>query len=583
MRKRIPLKQGSSREVLMLLFLSFIFFASPVFARENIADCYIKSFDSEITVNQDGSLLITEKIVVDCGDLPNKHGIFRVLPTKIKVEERGLVEMPIKLISIEDQTGRKYKYSTERNFLGNTIFWKIGDPEKTVTGENVYIIQYQVKNTLRFWNKNFDEFYWNLTGNFWEMEMDQVRVKIIFPKEINKENSAVWLYSGAKGERENQFADYTWTEANILEVKTNQTLPEKQGVTISVSFPKGILTYRPLPWWEKNWQYLFFLIPLAGLIFCFQLWQRYGKDLKIKKARIAEYEPPQGLSILELGRLRDGYFKNNLFTAEIIYFATKGILTIREVENGKLSFKKKDYELTRLKNKEAEKSLTSAEQKIVNNIFKTGSTKKISELKNNFHEVVSEVKKDVLSDLEKNGYLEIKGQEYQAVFAITGVVLILLAFWLLSEGWLLPAIALILTGVVFLIFMFIMPKITEKGAEVNYQLDNFKLFMKTVDKERARFYEKENIFEKFLPYAIFFGITDLWIKRMKDIYGEEGLSNQLPVWYIGGNLDSFDFKSFDDSFSKVVSSVGDSTSSYSGSGGSGSSGGGGGGGGGGSW
>ena len=107
--------------------------------------------------------------------------------------------------------------------------------------------------------------------------------------------------------------------------------------------------------------------------------------------------------------------------------------------------------------------------------------------------------------------------------------------------------------------------------------------METVDKDRAKFYEKENIFEKFLPYAIFFGITDLWAKRMAEIYGEEAFAEQVPVWYSGGKLDSFDFSDFNSSLSKVTSNISNSSSSSSGFSGGGGSGGGGGGGGGGGW
>ncbi len=106
--------------------------------------------------------------------------------------------------------------------------------------------------------------------------------------------------------------------------------------------------------------------------------------------------------------------------------------------------------------------------------------------------------------------------------------------------------------------------------------------METVDKDRAKFYEKENIFEKLLPYAIVFGITDIWIKRIKQIYGEEYFATYAPHWYVGTSK-SFDAKSFSSNLNALSSAIAANVGSRSGAGGAGGVGGGAGGGGGGGW
>ena len=100
-----------------------------------------------------------------------------------------------------------------------------------------------------------------------------------------------------------------------------------------------------------------------------------------------------------------------------------------------------------------------------------------------------------------------------------------------------------------------------------------------------QFYEKENIFEKYLPYAIAFGLTQKWIQAFRGIYGVEAANAYVPAWYVGSS-GSFDFNSFGSNMNSISSQMGSVlTSSPSGSSGSGGgfSGGGGGGGGGGSW
>ena len=100
-----------------VIFLGIIFsiLLSPSLsqARENVNYWYIKDFKSEILVNKDSSLDITEDIVADCGQCVGKHGIFRVLPTQIYTNE-GTIKTPIKLISITDFDNRPYKYSTSK-------------------------------------------------------------------------------------------------------------------------------------------------------------------------------------------------------------------------------------------------------------------------------------------------------------------------------------------------------------------------------------------------------------------------------------------------------------------------------------
>jgi uncharacterized membrane protein len=145
------------------------------------------------------------------------------------------------------------------------------------------------------------------------------------------------------------------------------------------------------------------------------------------------------------------------------------------------------------------------------------------------------------------------------------------------------SVGLFFSGLIFLVFSFFMPKRTKKGMEALWKIKGFKLYMKTAEQHRQQFYEKENIFEKFLPYAIVFGMTKLWIKKMEEIYGKEYFSTYHPAWYVGAEAISFDASVFESQLSSITSAIGSISSSSSGSAGGGFSGGGGGGGGGGGW
>jgi len=97
-----------------------------------------------------------------------------------------------------------------------------------------------------------------------------------------------------------------------------------------------------------------------------------------------------------------------------------------------------------------------------------------------------------------------------------------------------------------------------------------------------QFAEKENLFEKYLPYAIVFGSVNKWAAAFEGIY------KNPPSWYEGRYPGSFSTLVFASSFNHAVSSMnqvfsGRGGGGSSGFGGGGFSGGGGGGGGGGSW
>ncbi|KKQ45579.1 MAG: hypothetical protein US63_C0014G0011 [Candidatus Moranbacteria bacterium GW2011_GWC2_37_8] len=580
------MKQENKKVMLKKIFLSAIAFAFMLFpvivsARENPTDWYIKDFDSQIIVNKDSSLSITETIIADTGKGIDKHGIFRILPTRLNIDGKK-INTPVELASITDKSGQAYEYQTIRNSQDGTITWKIGSANKTVQGVNVYVINYKVQNAIRFGNENFDELYWNLSGNFWDLEIDKFHATVKFPQEVTNKNATVEYYTGFVGSKAKDLATYKWSSASVLEFDSTKTLLEKQGITASIIFPKNIFTPYAPGFWTIYGDYFYFLIPFAVLAILFLVWKKYGDDPSFNKTIIAEYEIPADLSPIEAGMLmKSGGFDNSFITAEIITFATKGLVNIKEIENKVLFFTSKNYKLVSIDNPEVEKTLNDAQHEIMGDIFRGGQTVKLSTLKNSFYKNIPSIKKAATKSLVDKGLIVPTGFNIGMFMRIFGPFLLFFAFPFSAVSFFLM-ISLAISAVLIFAFSFIMPKRTLVGAEMNWKINGFKLFMETVDKDRAAFYEKENIFEKCLPYAILFGMTKQWIKKMQEIYGAEYFASHVPLWYAGG-MSSFDADSFASSLESLSSDIAANTSAPSGSSGGGMSGGGGGGGGGGGW
>ena len=568
--------------MLGIFLLSVSVFSSASQARMNVDDWYIQDFTSRINVNQDSTLDIIETIIADCGSATGKHGIFRILPTSTMIDGEKM-QIPIILESITDQDGHELEYV--KSVDTDTVTWKIGDPNVTVHGVNVYKIKYKVKNVIRFGNTEFDEFYWNLNGNFWDLQADHFRAEVIFPESVNEKNATVEYYTGTLGSKSKDLANYHWTAPSVLEFESIGMLDVRQGITASVIFPKNIFTpYQPT-FWEKYGVYFFLFIPLAILILCFWLWSRYGKDPKMDKTVIAEYEIPGNLSPMEIGMLEKyGAFDNKLITAEIVFLATKGLITIKEMHDKILFFDFKDYELVRQENPEAEQLLNAAQHKILEHVFSGSQAKKLSSLKNSFYKHIWGIKESANKLLHDKKLVISTGLYLKSAYQVLTIMMCIVAVFSIIFSLIL-SLTFFVSAIIILILSFFMPQRTPKGAELEWKVKGFRLFMETVDKDRAAFYEKENIFEKLLPYAIVFGITKEWANRMQEIYGEE-FSSHVPVWYVG-STGTFDADSFSGAMDSLSSEIATNTSapsnSSSGSSGIGGSGGGGGGGGGGGW
>jgi uncharacterized membrane protein len=277
----------------------------------------------------------------------------------------------------------------------------------------------------------------------------------------------------------------------------------------------------------------------------------------------------------------DGAFKNQFLSASIINLAVNKIISIKKIEK-KGVFSSEDFELSRLG--EGSK-LSASESKLLSGLFGSKPKIKISSLKNKFYLEIPKVVSAGTDYLAKKKWLVKASRIWQIIYLILGLIIIVFGFIgiVISPVF---GISVILTGAIIFVFSFLMRSRTKEGAELLRRIKGLKMYMEKAEKYRQQFNEKENIFERFLPYAIMFGMTKLWISKMKQIYGEDYFNTYHPVWFIGPNFASFNVDQVASEISAMsshMSSTISSSPSSSGSGGGGFSGGGGGGGGGGGW
>jgi uncharacterized membrane protein len=322
--------------------------------------------------------------------------------------------------------------------------------------------------------------------------------------------------------------------------------------------------------------------------------------------------------------LHHGKWRNTFVTATIIDLAVRKFITIEQIEDKGILFGGKDTILRKNKENYDLSKVTPTEKAILNALFEEinldaakqilqslsgglfkdslkkiigeseASSKnkdvegndsvKLSDLKNVFSLKLTEITKSATEEVSSKGWIVKEGNKYSVSFLSIGFIFIWISVWagVFSQLWQV-AFSISWSGIILIIFGIIMPKRTQAGVDLLFKIKGFELYMKTAENYRQQFNERENIFDKFLPYAIVFGIADLWAKKMQLIYGEDYFKNYHPVWMTGTMPTHFDVGSFTSQLNSISTSIASSTSSSSGAGGGGSSGGGGGGGGGGGW
>lgn len=359
------------KKILTLSFLLFSFLIGNLaLAQVDLDKERILNFSSDIQVNKDASILVTEDITVHANGDTIKHGIYRDFPTiyKDKNGSKYVVGFEIKDVKVN---GQPENYMLES--LSNGVRVKIGKANFLLaSGVYTYSLTYRATRELGFF-ADHDELYWNVTGNGWTYNIEKSSAMVTLPAGINGQEIKTEAYTGLSGSKENAAYTYVLADGRVSFV-TARVLAPHEGLTIAVSWPKGFVTAPTVEQIRSDWlrdnKAIFFGLfgLLITLIYYFIVWNKYGRDPK-GKTIIAQYEPPKALSPAEARYILRRYFDDKCLVADTISLAVKGYLTISNENDG--------YNLS-ITNKEYDSSLVLGSEKILlDSLFKTSDTIKI--------------------------------------------------------------------------------------------------------------------------------------------------------------------------------------------------------------
>jgi uncharacterized membrane protein YgcG len=566
--------------------------ATPANAEERIT-----RFLSEVQVEPDSTLNVTETIDVIAEGVSIRRGIYRDFPTRYLGRTGGQVRVGFTLQTVT-RDGAAEKSAIEPISKGVRV--RIGDAEKLLDeGEHRYVIRYRTTRQIgRF--ADYDELYWNVTGNGWMFPIDLAEAHIRLPQAVKLGNRAI--YTGAQGSTAGN-AEVIDEAPGRIAFRTTGPLAPYEGLTVAVAWPKGVVGDpgggSRLAWWLSDVGPLvagaLALFGIAG--FYYHAWRRAGRNPRPGTV-VPIFSPADGLSAAGMRYVWKMGADDRTFAAALVDLGVRGHVRMVEEDGGWLSRDK-----IRLERLAGAAALPEAEDEMLDDLMRSGETI-VMEQKNHGKFSAAKNALDAAFKKQYEGKLFRRNWGWAlagvavfvaalwltaaAVVAATGVVdvrMVLVALGALAtiallltvvqsmpatgkclivlaiagfaalamltgvpiltaafeSGWLLPlAFPLVGLPLVISAFWWIAAP-TREGRGVLDRIAGFRQYLSITEGQRLdRMTAPEDtpeLFERLLPYAIALGVENRWADRFRDVLARAAAAGQQQHfgWYSGSS------------------------------------------------
>ncbi len=376
-------------------------------------------FDSEIWVTTNARIVVRENIRVRAMGDQIKRGIFRDLPTHYRLPLGFVEKRPIRFIEVL-RDGRPEPYHTAD--LDNGIRLYIGLSNVFLRPGEVYDYQITYAGDRQlFFKSNYTELYWNVTGNFWNFDINQSVVSVYLPAGARSETIFSECYYGPTGST-NRVSDALSLFYPVRYLH-NSVLKPGEGMTVLLRWRNGFVSAP-----SESDRLRFFIqdnlsvgILAAGflivLLYYLIVWAAVGRDPK-KGVIMPRFDLPPEISPAAARFIRRMGYDNDVLTAAVVNMAVKGFLIIQE-EKG---------EYTLQKTGQGAEKLSPEEKKIAGQLLELGT--EFTFKKENYKEIsgaTEALKTSLKSRFEKKYFMRNIG--YFVPGAVLTVAAVALSLW----------------------------------------------------------------------------------------------------------------------------------------------------------
>ncbi len=583
----------------------------------------ITRYDITATLDADGTAHVTTDFDFDFGNSPG-HGPYLTLVTRQRYDDSHDRLYQVSDISASSPSGAPAQVNREND--PNAIVLRIGDPNNgDVSGVQRYVVSYTVKGWVNQANSQHsgDELNWNVIGSGWTVPLSRLTATVTGP---GAAQDAV-CFAGPNG------ATTPCTSgaaaANGATFAQDQ-LPVGDEWTTVTGWPAGTFDAPPIlgPRYDATAPLnpagvgggVAGALLLGGIGLAAVRVRRVGRDQEYlgltpglrpasgqqtlvgprrRAAITVQFAPPDGTRPGEIGTLVDEKADPVDVTATLVDLAVRGYLRIEEVPRENPKRKPNDWTLIQLR--DPDDRLLDFERTLLGRLFQDGRQVALSALRTTFAASMAAVQVGLYQHVTDNRWFRANPRSVRTAWRAAGLVLALAGIGLTvvlvnarvqARGVALIGVAVALIGVAVVVLGKTAPARTPDGTAVLAQTLGFRRYLATAEANQLRFEEGQDVFSRYLPYAIVFGLADRWAR----VFGElaaSGAQVPQPSWYVGyynpaaglfwGTAFAGSMERFASVATDSLSAPTPGSSGGSGFGGGGSSGGGVGGGGGGGW
>lgn len=532
-RPRLFLAFSSLALLCLLQFIPVL----PVDARSFV----LSRFDVELQVLSGGDLLVTETVSLRFEGAWN--GIERLIPVEYRTPQGFNYTLLLNQVTVTDERGTPltFESSRERHYR-NFKIWIPGATDATRT----FVLKYRVRNGLKFF-EDHDELYWNVTGDEWDVPIEQASVRIILPPHTT--GLRAQAFTGAYGARE--AAATVAIVGSGIEMTMTRPLGFREGLTAVVGWDKGIVAAptavdQTETFLVSNWA---LGIPLLVFLVMYRLWATRGRDPRLRPITVV-YEPPDGLTPAEAGTLVDDSPDTRDLTATVVDLAVRGYLRIAEQKAEHLFglWSSTDYRFHRTKPVQEWRTLPAYERLLLEALFKDSAAEEVSlsSLENRFYKSLPPIQDALFESLQQRKYYTQRPDRVRQGYLIGGVILGMLltvGLSVVAARWGMAPMTFLwaglFSGLIVAGFGRIMPARTMQGTRALEGVLGFEEFLTRVEADRFdRVIKTPELFEKFLPYAMALGVEKNWARAF------ESIVMTAPAWYQGSDLAQFNTRGF---------------------------------------
>ncbi len=514
-------------------------------------------------VSADGRTRVTIDLDFDFGNDPG-HGPQLTLPTRQRYDDSHDRLYRYSDITASSPTGAPAHLN--RTSDQNAITLRIGDQNNgNVQGVQTYRIAYTVDGWLNPANSQHsgDELYWNVIGSGWAVPISHLSLAVTGPA------SAVGAacYVGSYGSTDPcTSAAVEGSGARFAQ----DVVDVGQQWSVVTGWPGGTFQAKPIlgPRYDPAAALQPFslggiaalVVLVAGAVVAVQRVLRTGRDqaylgltpglrpadgqqvttgLRGRQAVAVQLTPPEGTGPGAVGTLVDEQANATDVTATLVDLAVRGYLRIEEVPRRDPAKKPKDWSLVQLRDPDS--SLLGFETSLLGSVFAGRRQVRLSELRTTFAASMAAVQRSLYQHVTERGWFRSDPQAARRRWRVAGGLLaasglaataVPLAVAVQLRGVGLVGIAVVLVGLLVLLLARRAPARTADGTAVLAQALGFRRYLATAEANQLRFEEGQDIFSRYLPYAIVFGLADRWARVFAEL-AAQGRAVAQPTWYTG--------------------------------------------------